>query len=116
MEKKQLTICGNFNGVDIADYQGLIMDCIRCCNKESFDDIYDNIEVFDDSDNGFNLFPNVEKVVNILEESTEEVPYIIFGNFIVTYDIPLNIWAELDDNDLVPYYGHNLTIADFQNI
>lgn len=114
MEKKQLTICGNFKGVEFADYQGLIMDCIRCCNEESFDDIYDNIEVFDDSDNGFNLFPNVEKVVNILDNCAEEISYIIFGNFIVTYDIPLNIWAELDDNNLVPYYGYDYKITDFR--
>ena len=123
METKQLTIHGfdwfeteRFNGLwfDADDFGQFIMDCLHCSNMENIDDVYDNLSVFDGGSNEFNLLPNVGMVVSILEASPVEFPYIIFGNWIVTHNIPNLIWNTIDEENLVPYYGHNYKITDFQ--
>ena len=122
METKQLTIHGfdwfeteRFEGLwfDADDFGQFIMDCLHCSNMESVDDVYDNLSVFDNGSAKFNLFPNTKETVSVLEKSAKEFSYIIFGNWIVTYDIPDSIWYTLDDMNLIPYYGYGYKFAEF---
>lgn len=121
METKQLTIHGfdwfeteRFNGLwfDANDFGQFIMDCLHCSNMENVDDVYDNLSIFDGGANEFNLFPNTEMVVSILEKSAVEFSYIIFGNWIVTHNIPNPIWNAIDEQNLVPYYGYGYKYSD----
>lgn len=124
MEKKQLTIYGfnwfevNFGNffMDADDFGQLITDCLLCFNMENVDDVYDNMSVFDGSGaEKFNMFPNVKEAVNIIENSAKDFPYIIFGNWIITHNVPDSIWCVLDDMNLVPYYGYGHKITDYKH-
>lgn len=67
---------------------------------------------FKDTDNYYNLFPNLPSIKMMVK------PWEVQSNriWIITKDIPSSIFDNLEQKDLVPFEGYGDTYPHFENI
>ena len=119
MERKDIKIVGKF-WTEQLDYGLYYKPLIEVCAKvglyQSADEVWDALlELDGDSRAGgwfyeFGLYPNTNTVLSIIKD---EDNFILFGNWILIYDLKSEAFEELDNLDLVPYYGYNYKYSEF---